>query len=37
MVKFPEVALPKIVDDVCPAAFCLSDDHCIGVLYGFLR
>jgi hypothetical protein len=37
MVKFLEVALSKIVDDICPTALCLSDDNCIGVLCGFLR
>lgn len=36
MVEFLEPFLSKIVDDICPTAFCLSDDHCIGVLYRLL-
>jgi hypothetical protein len=37
MVESPEFILSEIGDDVCPAAFCLSDDHGIGVPYGFFR
>jgi hypothetical protein len=36
MVEFLEFSLSKIVDDIRPTAFCLSDDNGIGVLDGFL-
>jgi hypothetical protein len=35
MVEFLELFLSKIVDDIRPTAFCLSDDNGIGVPYGF--
>jgi len=37
MVEFLELSLFKIIDDIRPTAFCLSDDNGIGVLDGFLR
>ncbi len=37
MVEFLELFLSKIVDDICPTPFRLSDDNYIGVLDGFLR
>jgi hypothetical protein len=36
MVEFLKLSLSKIVDHICPTAFCLSDDNCVGVLDGFL-